>query len=205
MGIFSRLFGSKLTVSQTEAMLGEIEQLSKLRSVFPAMVRLQILGEKASRKIIGPSGPLHDRFYRAGLELCRTVGSIPDEMVRITPAWDALPNVVRASMSFHGGSLSPTSDELIRALADRKKEFVVFANANPNVREQNPQRQMRAFFDLVDHPTWMLVLLIFSGSPVVRAAVIREHPSAVSSARTEELFPKLCSAAQNEGAIKVLR
>lgn len=205
MGIFAKLLGSKLTRKQVESLLDEIERLSKLRYLFPAVVRLKMLTEKAPRDLVGTEGLLHDRFCVLGLELCRSIGSRPEEMVQITHAWDALPNVLHTSVDFRGGSLSPSSDHVLHALADRAKEFVVMSNANSNVRERNPERQMRVFFDLVDHPHWSLVLLIFSGSLVVRSSVIREHPSALSPVRLEELFPRLCSAAQNDGAIKIYR
>jgi|APTNR8051073442_1049403.scaffolds.fasta_scaffold03102_10 hypothetical protein len=205
MNIFSKLFGPKPTSAQTESMLCEIEQLSKLQSSFPAVVRLKMLGEKAPRKLIGPGGPLHDRFVQVTSELARCVGSRPGEMTRITPAWDALPNVLHASINFHGGSLSPAPDQLVRALDDKTKKFVVLSSANSNIREQDPEKQMLAFFDLADHPHWSLALLIFSGSLIVRSEVIRLHPSALNPAKLDELFPKLCSAAENEGAIKVLR
>ncbi len=205
MSIFSALFTRKLTHAQAESVLNEIQRLSRLQCPFPAMVRLQILAEKAPRSLIGPGGPLHDRFFAIGLELARGVGSRPNQIVQIAPAWDALPNVLHASVDFAGNSISPSPDRLLRTLSDETNEFVALSNANPNVRERDPERQMRIFFDLVENPSWSLVLLIFSGSMVVRSSVIREHPASLSQGKLQELFPELCSAAENEGVIKIYR
>lgn len=205
MNILSSLFTRKFSHAQTEFALDEIQQLLRLQYPLPAMVRLQILTEKAPRTLIGPGGPLHDRFFAIAQELAIVVGLLHPQIVQIAPAWEALPNILLAEVDFVGNSISPSPDCLLRALSDNSKEFVAFSNANQNLREIEPERQMRIFFDLTEHPGWSLILLIFSGSMVVRSSVILKQPDLLNQIKLLELFPLLCSAAKKEGAIKIYR
>ena len=199
------MFCRKLSRAQVEYIIDQTERLLNLQYILPAMIRFFMLTKKAPRSLIGPGGQYHDRCFELSLKLARFIDFQPQEIIQIAPAWDALPNVLHASVNFANDTLSPNPEFLIRLLEDRTKEFLVISSANPYVREKDPERQMRLFFELVDHPDWSLVLFIFSGSLVIRTSIIREHPSCLNPERFHDLFLRLCSAATCEGIIKVYR
>jgi len=195
-----------LSQEEVEHYFDEVERLSRLPYFLPAAERIKMLCEKASAKILGPGGPLHGRFVRLMDELVHgAVRAGRDQVVRITPAWEALPNVLLTTCDFGGDAVGLAGKRLLEAIRSEDKEFVIFANVNTNVREKEPARQMRLFFDLVDNLRWMAVLLMFSGSVVVRSSVLLKHPDAVNHTSFSEMFPKLCSAAKQEGKVRVFR
>jgi hypothetical protein len=204
MSLFERIFRRSLSEEETERCLDEIERLAKLPYFLPATERIAMLGSKAPARILGPGGPLHDRFVTCMNRLVqRAARGGSDQVVRITPAWEALPNVLMTTADFGGDAVGMHGRQLLDAI--RSKEFVVLANVNPNVRERDPSRQMRLYFELIDNPRWAMVLLIFAGSLIVRSSVLRKHPDCVTPARFGEMFPRLGAAAGQEGKVKVFR
>ena len=205
MELFNWLFRRSLSQKETEQRLDEIERLSKLPYFLPATVRIQMLSEKASSKLLGPGGVLHDRFAKSMERIIRGgMLSGKNQTVKITPAWEALPNVLMTFCDFEQGTIGLGGQKLLDALFEGTKEFVVFATVNFNVREQDPERQMRLFFNMVDNPRLMMSMLIFSGTFIVRALVILKHPGAVPS-DLKEIFLKLGPAVSSEGKVREYR
>jgi len=200
MGIFNRLFQSSLSEKEIELCLDEVECLVALPYVLPAMERLKLLSERAPSKLIGPGGRLHDRYF--SLMMSITQGGA-DQVVSITPAWKALPNVFLTTCDFNSQSIGITADALLRSC--RNKEMVVFANASMNVRERDPVRQMRLFFQLCDEPKSMMFMLLFAGSFIVRSSVINEHPEITINLNMDIFFSKLGMAAQSMGNVREFR
>jgi hypothetical protein len=206
MGFFSQLFRRSLTQTQVEGYLDRVEDLSKLPYFLPAAERISMLSETASARVIGPGGSLHDRFIGLMDQLVHgALRAGANQIVRITPAWEALPHVLMTTCDFGGDAVGMTGARLLDAIRLGRKDFVVFANANTNVRERDPNRQMRLFFELVDNPRWAMILLMFSGSVIVRSSVLLKHPDSVAPATFQEMFSKLGSAAALEGKVRVFR
>jgi len=194
MGIFNRLFQSSLSEKEIELCLDEVERLLDLPYYLPAMERIKLLSEQAPSKLIGPGGRLHDRYFSLMMSITKR-GSQggADQVVSITPAWKALPNVFLTTCDFNSQSIGITADALLRSC--RNKEMVVFANDSMNVRERDPVRQMRLFFQLCDEPKSMMFMLLFAGSFIVRSSVINEHPEITINLNMDIFFSKLGMAA----------
>lgn len=201
MGFFGKIFGTALSDEEVERRLAEVERLAALPYFLPATERLKLLTEQASAETLGPGARLHDRFIRLNHRLIANAAQTGiKQTMAITPAWQALPNVVMTTCDFESGSVGLTGDALVRSCLG--KEFIVFANANPNVRERDPDRQMRLFFELFDDPRNMMFVLVFAGSILVRCSVITRHPQITKSPDFQSMFPQLGIAAQSEGKVR---
>jgi hypothetical protein len=206
MKIFQKLFSRRMSVEQTEEYIDEIEQLAQLSHLFPAMVRLKMFGDKTDSSVAGPGGILHDRFVAATFALVARTAAMKGQRIEAVAAWQSLPNVLHASIDLIDGTVTPSADRILANIAsDKSKEFVVLSNIVLNLRDRDPERQIRAYFELKDQPRCLAALLSFCGGFIVRSPLLNEHPSIFQSLKLDDFIPKLESAAQNDGTVVTYR
>jgi hypothetical protein len=79
------------------------------------------------------------------------------------------------------------------------------SNIVVTLRDKDPERQIRAYFELKDQPRCLAAFLSFCGGFIMRSLLLNDHPSILQSLKLDDFIPKLESAGQNDGTVVTYR
>lgn len=200
MSLWSALFGKKrLSLLETKKYLDEIDGMCQLSHFLPASVRLNMLTEITSPQILGPGGPLHARLIAITERIISTAKSTGlKSRVSITDAWRALPDVLFLPCNFSAGQLE-SGQPLAEALHQPGEKYTILATTTLGAREQNPERQVRLFFEFKDDPKFGMMWLIFCATIFMRSTITEKLATRGASLGLQELLSTVGEEAIKRG------
>ena len=178
MRIFSRMFSrSEADLDNAERFLDEAERLADNGNPLLAMEYLQ-RRSRGMQKLIGPAGPLHERFVRILHKVrSRVFASNPDAPRKVERNWANLPSVLQIPLLGENGEIR----SLLHGVKANNKDLVWLVPAASLPTQQDVKTMIDYTFHFADNPRLVVQFHEWNGNFLIRRSFLLNIAPQLSS------------------------